>query len=390
MWLVGYVYNYNGMGSWCIEAAHALVEAGQPATLVCAPEVALPADLPFPVLRIASRGHAQSLWGRVSEEAHRLSTRGPRVMREALAHAETTGEPVHAILLNSTEFFDPGIDRPQLVTAWARGVGLESYLQRLRTHLHGMSLHSVRMTLDAVGWWRRDWHAFRHADLVLAVSDALAHELRERGIRAATLHPCIGVRACVPSPRQIGTPARLLIVAESLDLPRKRVAWMLAALRAIDPAAATLTLVGSASERIRDAVRETGLSARVIDRVPRDDVQRLMREHHVFLFGSILDDWGYVLAEAMGCGMAVVAPAESPFDEIVGDAGLLYRADSSEAFRAAVTEAMDSVPQLQPRACARSRERFSREAFMRRLATLVAAHDLHRALPGGTAAQHHP
>jgi hypothetical protein len=38
MFVVAYLYNDNGMASWCWEAAHALHELGQPVLLICANE----------------------------------------------------------------------------------------------------------------------------------------------------------------------------------------------------------------------------------------------------------------------------------------------------------------------------------------------------------------
>lgn len=376
MWLVGYVYNHNGMGAWCLEAAHALAESGERVALVCSPGLALPDDLPFEVLRVRSTEYAPTLAGRLSEELHRLSTAGPRVMREAVRRLSDRGESVGTVLLNSTEFLDPSIDAPQLVTAWARDISLGAYLARLRTHLSGLSLHSVRMTLDAIGWWRRDWFAFRRADLVLGVSQALTDELRRAGVRAELLHPCIGVSGDVVRAGHHGT-VRLVVVAESLDLPRKRVGWMLEALHGWSAPGVTLTLVGEASDAIRVAAAATGIETHFVGRVPRDQVQRTMRDGDVFLFASVLDDWGYVLAEAMSHGMAVVAPDASPFDEMVGEAGVRFAPGSPDDFRRAVADASARVDELRGAALARARVQFSHGAFVTRLRALMAAHDLH-------------
>ena len=381
MWLVGYAYNHNGMGSWCLEAAHALADAGEPVALVCSPELKLPEGLPFEVLRVRSITYAPTLAGRLSEELHRLSTAGPRVMRGAIQQLGDRGVTVRALLLNSSEFFDPSLSPPQLVTAWARDITLGAYLARLRTHLQGVSLHSWRMTLDAIGWWRRDWFAFRGADLVLGVSQALTDELQRAGVRAVLLHPCISLPDGDPRPRAHDGEVHLVIVAESLALPRKRVVWMLEALRDWNVAGISLTLLGEASSAVREAAQATGIPVHFLGRVAREEVQRAMRDGDVFLFASLLDDWGYVLAEAMSHGMAVVAPDASPFDEIVGRAGVRFAPSSPDDFRRAVVEACDRLDQLPRLATERARTQFSRQSFVTRLHALMTAHDL-RSLPG--------
>ena len=83
MWLVGYLYNNNGMGTWCWEAAHALAAAGEQVTLVCSPSVALPGPTNLRILRVAPPPRARSVAGKVIVELTQLSAHGPRVMREA-------------------------------------------------------------------------------------------------------------------------------------------------------------------------------------------------------------------------------------------------------------------------------------------------------------------
>ena len=51
MYVVGYLYNNNGMASWCWEAAHAMTEAGLPVLLVVSSEVKLPGNPKVDILR---------------------------------------------------------------------------------------------------------------------------------------------------------------------------------------------------------------------------------------------------------------------------------------------------------------------------------------------------
>src|SRR5258708_29201379 len=143
MWLVGYLYNNNGMGTWCWEAAHALADAGEPVTLVCSPTVVLPGPTTLSILRVAAASPARTPLGRVLVAVGQLSAQGPRVMRDAVQTLAAAGTPATMVLLNSTEFYDPVVEVPQLVTAWASGISLRDYLARSRVHRRGLSRHSL-------------------------------------------------------------------------------------------------------------------------------------------------------------------------------------------------------------------------------------------------------
>src|ERR1700716_1427295 len=105
MWLVGYLYNNNGMGTWCWEAAHALADAGESVTLVCSPTVSLPGPTTIPILRVAAPAPARSIPGKILEAVGQLSAQGPRVMLEAARQLAEAGMPASHLLLNSTEFY---------------------------------------------------------------------------------------------------------------------------------------------------------------------------------------------------------------------------------------------------------------------------------------------
>ena len=375
MWLVGYLHNNNGMGTWCWEAAHALAHAGEPVTLVCSDTVTLPGLTTLPIMRIAAtRGRASKV-EKIHGELRRMSAAGPPMMYEAIQLLEREGTTVRIALLNATEFYDPRITVPQLVTAWAQGVTARAYTARLRIHLRGLSRQSVRAVTGAIGWWRKDWRAFRGADVILSVTSPLATELRSHGVAAMLLHPCTHAAAAAPVQRPAGVPVRLLMTAASLDEPRKRVGWMLDAMRAIPANTCVLTLVGEASDVLRRQADRLACPVDFTGPLSRDDVMRVMRDNDVFVFGSLLDDWGYVITEAMGQGLAVVAPRLAPFDEIVGETGLLYDAVDPNAFRRTIIEMLPQVESARLASWRRAQSAFSRDVFVARLREIVAAHD---------------
>lgn len=372
MWLVGYLYNNNGMGTWCWEAAHALADAGESVTLVCSPAVSLPGPTTLPILRVAAPARARSIPGKIREVVGQLSAQGPDVMLEAVRRLAAAGTPVSYVLLNSTEFYVTGIAAPQLVTAWARGVLFREYVARLRVHVHGLSHHAVRTIFGTIGWWRKDWRSFRRADLVLGVTSPLVEQLRAHGVNVELLHPCTHVSLRPPLVREAGAPVRLLTAAVALEDPRKRVLWMLNALREWTGTNCTLTLIGASSTGVQAAARALTIPVEFTGMLSREEVVRAMRTHDIFLFASELDDWGYVVTEAMSQGMAVVAPACSPFDEILGSTGALYAPHSPIAFRQALDALLSRVMSSRLAAWERAHDKFSRARFSSRLRSIVS------------------
>jgi glycosyltransferase involved in cell wall biosynthesis len=384
MWLVGYLYNTNGMGVWCWEAAHALAEAGEEVALVAAPGVVLPETTAVRILRIAPPARDESLVGKLAEEARRLALGGPRVMREAAALLGAEGAGPMVVLTNSSEVYDDTLPAPRIVVAWARDMSLPAYLGRARLLDGGTMRQRARLWLDAVGWWRRDWFAFRRASLTIGVTERLCRELADAGVDAVVIHPCTGVSASPPAARRTGAPVRLITVAESLDLPRKGVLWMLRTLAGWNAAGVELTLVGEGSQVVRAAADAVGIPVTCTGRLPRAEVERLLVEHDLFLFASMIDDWGYAVAEAMGRGLAVLAPGTSPFDEMLGDAGRLYVAGDATSFRETLSAMLPEVPRLRTASWQRACSVLSRRAFSDRLIAAADARGLRSPAPSSS------
>lgn len=363
MWVVGYLFNNNGMGTWCWEAAHALAERGERVTLVCAADVVLPGHTTVPILRIATPPRPTGVGGKLVELMRTMSASGPRVMRDAVHRLGEEGTPPSVLLLNSTEFFDPDIRVPQMVVAWASGITLRDYASRLRFHLRGFTRASIRILLGTIGWWRRDWRGYRGADVVLAVTARLQRELRSHGVPAVLLHPCTRASSSPPvvDGRQPGM--RLLIAAASLEEPRKQVSWMLRALRGA-PDTWSLTLIGAAGESVAHELSALAIRPRLLGALSREDTVREMGAHDVLLFASALDDWGYVIAEAMSQGLAVTAPRAAPFDEILGDTGALYSPGDPASFLSAIALIERSVVVARFSAWQRARTMFDGERFV--------------------------
>jgi glycosyltransferase involved in cell wall biosynthesis len=369
MWVVAYLWNTNGMASWCWEAAHALAEQGEPVLLVCCRSAQLPGPTDIPVLRFDAPQADVGTAGKIARELRRLSTRPDGFLPALHAELLRTGRQPTAYLLNSTAFVHPAVPTPQFVVGWAFPTSLPGYVRKIPVYCPPAPTREfARTLLDTIGWYRKDWYAYRSASGVLSVSGRLDGALRSRGVRSSVVHPGTAVASVEPNGRAPGA-YRLLLAAADLDDPRKRVGWMIDALAAGERRDFELLCVGRASDALRDRAARSGLSARFIGPVSRDDLQKRMREQDLFLFGSRLDDWGYILVEAMSQGLAVIAPRLSPFDEIVGDdAGLTYDPFDPGSFRRSVYAAAGpALGQLRTAAAARAAGRFSRAAFAKAL-----------------------
>lgn len=323
MIVVAYLYNTNGMASWCWEAAHALAEAGESVALVCDLGVEIPETTNVNIIRFAPP-QPVSQANKVLSELGRLSSRSSGFAYYLHHHLQSLGLMPSVYLLNQSNLMDVRLDVPQHVVAWAYPTSLLGYLGKIGI-LSGrkLSRDTIRTAFDAIGWWRKDWHAYRNATSVLAVTKRLESSLSAAGVSASVVHPGTAVP---PGKRKhkLSKIHKLLICSVDLEDPRKRTAFLLDALLHVIGPNYCLTLIGKASESFRTRIEATSLPVTFVGQRSRSEVQTAMAEHDIFLFGSCLDDWGYVLIEAMSQGLCVVAPDLSPFDEIIGEGGVLY------------------------------------------------------------------
>lgn len=368
--VVAGVYDGSGMATWCIEAAEALAALGERVCLACLDNIQLPPlHDGVHVIRIPSHALKRpALTGRLRRELARLSVK-PRpflqLLRAELGRQKMTAS---AFLLNAPFFLDTTIATPQFVVAWAYPPSFIGYMRKVPTYIRQpFSIEAIRILLDNIGCYRSDWHGFRHATGVMSVSTAINHYLQRHRVQSTVVHPGLGVPPPVPS--QFGTKPRIVMMAVEMESPRKRIHWMLSALRDF-PIPADLTLIGSASDRTRTLAEATGMTVTLTGRLPRNDALQILAQGNLFLFGSIIDDWGYVLLEAMARGLAVVAPDQSPFNEMVGPLGKLFTPDSTDSFRGATMGAL-SGPNITQEVRIEWLTRFNRETFGRALLELI-------------------
>ena len=121
-----------------------------------------------------------------------------------------------------------------------------------------------------------------------------------------------------------GEPVRLITTSWS-DNPRKGADVIADLERRLDPARFSLTFVGRSSVPFE--------RARMIPPVPSDEVARLLREHHVFLFASLNEACSNSLLEALACGLPALYVDSGSNREVVGDGGLAFEGAEDAAAR---------------------------------------------------------
>lgn len=192
-------------------------------------------------------------------------------------------------------------------------------------------------------WARLEAAIARRADAVITVSEHSRRELVAAGVPAARVHVVReGIGA--PAPGSDGVEAwpggglRLLHLGR-LE-PRKRPDLAIETLAALrrDGVEASLVLAGEGAQG-ELAARAAGLPVRFAGRVGEAEKWRLYDSADVLLFGSTLEGFGLVVAEAQSRGLPVVAAAGTATAEAFepGVSGLLA-APEPEAFAAAVRE----------------------------------------------------
>lgn len=225
------------------------------------------------------------------------------------------------------------------------------------------------------------------ADLFLAVSEGAREALREEGVeegRIMTCAPGVDVRHFTPGARdaalwerhRIPRGAWVLLFA-GRHVPEKGVFTLLAAARELKDAMPDLYLlmVGRDERDAEGWARRRGLDGfvRFAGFVGYEEMPAYYRSSHVFLLPSEevkgwKEQFGFVLAEAMACGVPVVGAASGAIPEVVGDAGLLFKPGSAPDLVRAVREARRSSRVLAVRGLRRARRKFSRESAARAIA----------------------
>ncbi|MFW5797703.1 MAG: glycosyltransferase [Spirochaetota bacterium] len=137
---------------------------------------------------------------------------------------------------------------------------------------------------------------------------------------------------------------------------------------------ATLLIVGHGEEedRIRGAIAELGLEPHVRMVSYRDDIEALYNSLDLFCLPSLWEGFGLVLAEAMACGVPVVATRITGVTEVVAEnEGFLVEPGDSDALAGAIERALTDDAERAARA-RRGFEKAQRFDIRRSVAELEA------------------
>ena len=189
-------------------------------------------------------------------------------------------------------------------------------------------------------WARLEAAIARRADAVITVSEHSRRELVAAGVPAERVHVVLEGIATPPHtdgwPDAWPRPGLRLLHLGRLEA-RKRPRLAIETLRRCELPASLVIAGEGPQDELR--IQAAGLPVRFTGRVSEPDKWRLYDSADVLLFGSTLEGFGLVVAEAQSRGVPVVAAAGTATAEALADgrSGLLVP-PAADAFAAAVRE----------------------------------------------------
>ncbi len=139
-----------------------------------------------------------------------------------------------------------------------------------------------------------------------------------------------------------------LLYVGTCEDPRKGLDYLIDAIADLNFSHFKLYLVGKYNKmctyhrRLSKSIQDYDLSAKVffLGRVSEENLHQLYQEANIFVFPSLWEGYGIVLAEAMAHGLPIVATDVSSIPEIVsnGENGILVPPGNSEALAEAISE----------------------------------------------------
>ncbi len=205
----------------------------------------------------------------------------------------------------------------------------------------------------AGAWLRRSTAtAARRADLIVAVSETTARDLREildvpaerirvvaHGVEPKFLGPHDPGRVAAVRTKY-GLPEQYVACIGTIQ-PRKNVDVVLDAMDVLarrGREAPPLVIAGRTGWMSEHVAARAKSSPRTfhLGEVPEEDLPPLYAGATLFLSPSSYEGFGLAVAEAMAAGVAVIAGSGSASDEVVGDAGVLVKPRDVDALADAV------------------------------------------------------
>lgn len=180
--------------------------------------------------------------------------------------------------------------------------------------------------------------AIRRADVITAVSEFTAHKVREfagRDIPVRVIPNGIDTSHFTPAGRQADHAGVRVLVSGNASR-RKGTQWLDAVARRLpDDVSISCTMPD-----VR--LREWGIDAanvQALEKRPLHEMPALYQQHDILFMPTVREGFGLAVAEAMACGLPVVASRNSTMPELVeeGAGGLLCATGDVDAYAAAIT-----------------------------------------------------
>ncbi len=224
--------------------------------------------------------------------------------------------------------------------------------------------------------------AYAGAAVRLAVSRSLAAEMERNGIADVEVVPnLVDESFFSPAPKEYADP--FVFIALGRLEPRKGFDDLIeAAARIEGPFELRIGGKGRLEATLRKQVRALQLDDRVsfLGELTRDGVHAALQAADCFVLASRHESFGVVLAEALACGLPLIATRSGgPCDIVTPETGLLVDVGRPDQLAAAMASMMRHDGQFDPETLRRHfLERFSRAAVVAELEAVYA-----RALSAG-------
>jgi len=220
---------------------------------------------------------------------------------------------------------------------------------------------------DTMSWYNRQVNcmlaapSMREADRIMVISESTARDLQMlAGIERSKVEVVYLGASQAYRPRdrtaavryiatKFGVSENFICAVGTLE-PRKNLATLLGAVRRLRGRRSwrhQLLVAGAEGWKesgIYRTVRQLGLfehEVRFLGYVPEADLPLLYSGAAVFVFPSIYEGFGLPLAEAMACGVPIVASDCSSIPEVVQDAALLVSPHKPEEFASAIARVIE-------------------------------------------------
>ncbi len=265
---------------------------------------------------------------------------------------------------------------------------------------HHPITHDLRIALNAEPrWYMRllilRWHSFlrmqkkvvQKLDHIVTVSERsqidIARDFKVSQQDIDLIYNGIDTDEFRPLPDVQKIPYRIMCTA-SADQPLKGLKYLLKAVAALREPYPQLTLLvvgkpkpGGYTEGL---IQRLGIGdiVQFVSGISTEQLVRHYNEAEIVVCPSLYEGFGLPAGEAMSCGTAVISSSGGALPEVVGDAGVVVKAGSEEALRAAIAKLFEN-PQQREQLAAAGRQRIV-DTFCWNLAAQQFTHYYYRML----------